>query len=193
MKKAFAVVLLFSLKAFSQADRGYVSKGNDYYLQLKFDMAEGQYRQALNVAPRNEEAKYNLANALMQQKKYKEAIDFYTEVATGENKDLRSSAWYNAGVGYTKQKDLPNSIEAYKAALRINPADKEARENLQKALQELKQQQQQQNNQNKGGGGGMSQNQADQKLKELEEKEKEAQRRMQNAGKGKGTGGSKDW
>lgn len=194
MKKVFVFVLFFSLEALAQADRGYVSKGNEYYLQLKFDLAEDQYRKAVNTAPRNAEAKYNLANALMQQKKFKEATELYLEVATSENKNLRASAWYNAGVSYTKQKDLPNSIESYKAALRLNPEDKEARENLQKALQEQKkQQQEQQNNQNKGGGGGMSQNQADQKLKDLEDKERDLQRRMQNAGKGKGTGGVKDW
>lgn len=193
MKKGFVIVLLFSLEALAQADRGYMSKGNEYYLQLKFDLAEAQYRQAVNVSPRNAEARYNLANALMQQKKFKEAGELYTEVATSENKELRAPAWYNAGVSYTKQKDLPGSIEAYKAALRLNPNDKDARENLQKALQEQKQQQDQQNKQNKGGGGGMNQNQADQKLKQLEDKEKELQQRMQNAGKGKGTGGSKDW
>lgn len=194
MKNGWIVCLFFSLGAAAQADKGYISKGNEYYLQLKFDLAEAQYRQALNAAPRNMEAKYNLANALMQQKKFKEANELYTEVASSEDKGLRASAYYNAGVSYTKQKDLPNSIEDYKAALRINPADKEARENLQKALQEQKKQQQdQQNKQNKGGGGGMSQNQADDKLKQLEQKEKDLQRRMQNAAKGKGTGGSKDW
>lgn len=194
MKKGLIIFLLIALEAAAQADRGYISKGNEYYLQLKFDLAEGQYRQALNLAPRNMEARYNLANALMQQKKFKEAVELYTEVATSDNKSLRSSAYYNAGVSYTKQKDLSNSIEAYKAALRLNPADKEARENLQKALQEQKKQQQdEQNKQNKGGGGGMSQNQADQKLKQLEQKEKDLQQRMQAAGKGKGTGGSKDW
>lgn len=194
MKRVFSIVLLISLQAAAQTDQAYVSKGNEYYLQLKFDLAEDQYRQALNVAPRNTEAKYNLANALMQQKKFREAGELYTEVATSENKELRAPAYYNAGVSYTRQKDLPNSIEAYKAALRLNPADKEARENLQKALQEQKkQQQEQQNKQNKGGGGGMSQNKADQKLKELEQKEKDLQRRMQNAQQGKGTGGTKDW
>lgn len=194
MKKLVVIFLVLSLKASSQAEKGYISKGNEFYLQLKFDLAEEQYRQALNVAPRNAEAKYNLANALMQQKKFKEANELYTEVATSENKSLRFSSYYNAGVSYTRQKDLGNSIESYKAALRINPADKDARENLQKALQEQKKQQQdQQNQQNKGGGGGMNQNQADQKLKELEQKEKDLQRRMQSAAKGKGTGGSKDW
>ncbi|HET7897763.1 MAG TPA: tetratricopeptide repeat protein, partial [Flavisolibacter sp.] len=72
---AFIILVVFSLKAMAQTDRAYVSKGNEYYLQLKFDLAEDQYRQALNVSPRNAEAKYNLANALMQQKKYKEAIE----------------------------------------------------------------------------------------------------------------------
>jgi tetratricopeptide (TPR) repeat protein len=193
MKNWCIILWLFSLKALAQADKGYVSKGNEYYLQLKFDMAEDQYRKALDVSPRNTDAKYNLANALMQQKKFKEATELYTEVTISENKALQASAYYNTGVSYSKQKDLPNSIEAYKAALRINPADKDARENLQKALSEQKKQQDQQNKQNKGGGGGMSQKEAEDKLKQLAQKERDLQQKMQNAGKGQGTGGSKDW
>ena len=38
----------------------------------------------------------------------------------------------------SQQKNLEESIEAYKNALRNNPDDKEARENLQKALLELR-------------------------------------------------------
>ncbi|MDQ3277005.1 MAG: tetratricopeptide repeat protein [Bacteroidota bacterium] len=193
MKKLHFIACLLALKAGAQTTQTYTSKGNEYYLQLKFDLAEGQYRQALNLSPRNTEAKYNLANALMQQKKFREAIEVYTEVASGEDKNLRAAAHYNIGVSYSKQKDLPASIEAYKAALRINPNDKEARENLQKALQEQKKQQEEKKKNSGGGGGGMSQNEAEKKLKQLEDKERDLQRRMQNAGKGKGTGGSKDW
>lgn len=193
MKKLVSVFLLFSIKASAQTAKTFISKGNEYYLQLNFDLAEGQYRQALNVAPRNAEAKYNLANALMQQKKFREAIEVYSEVTTAENKNMRAAAHYNQGVSYSKQKDLPASIEAYKEALRINPTDKEARENLQKALSEQKRQEDDQNKQNKGGGGGMSQKQAEDRLRQLQEKERDLQRRLQNAGKGKGAGGSKDW
>lgn len=193
MKSFFLPFLLVSLAAGAQSGSAYLSKGNEFYLQLKFDLAESQYRQALNGSPQNNVAKYNLANALMQQKKFREAAELYNEVATGNTKDLRAAAWYNAGVSYSRQKDLPQSIEAYKAALRLNPADKEARENLQKALQEQKKQQQDQQNKQNKGGGGMSPKQADEKLKELEQKEKDLQQRLQNAGKGKGTGGSKDW
>src|SRR5438067_12200795 len=98
MKKLFCIALFFSLKALAQREQAFISKGNEYYLQLKFDLAESQYRQALDAAPQNAEAKYNLANTLMQEKKFKEAIDLYNEVATAENKNLREAAYYNAGV-----------------------------------------------------------------------------------------------
>ena len=127
----------------------------------------------------------------MQQKKYKAAIEQYEGIAT-DNKNLEAASYYNAGVSYSKQKDLPNSIEAYKAALRINPNDNEARENLQKALSELKKQQSQQNNQNNKGGGGMKEKEAEQKLKDLQQKEKDLQQKMQQ-GQSKGQGGGKDW
>lgn len=191
MKYCVAILLFFlCVDTRAQNAATYITRGNEYYLQLQFEPAEAQYRLALDKAPNNAEAKYNLANALMQQKKFKAAIEMYEGVTT-DNSNLRAAAFYNAGVSYSKQKDLPNSIEAYKSALRISPTDKEARENLQKALSELKQQQQQQNDQNKGGGG-MVQKQADEKLKDLQKKEKDLQRKMQNQ-QGKGQGGGKDW
>ncbi|MDB5207251.1 MAG: tetratricopeptide repeat protein [Flavisolibacter sp.] len=191
MKTVLIILLFLSTAAHAQNAATYISRGNEYYLQLQFELAESQYRLALDKQPNNAEAGYNLANALMQQKKYKAAIEMYEDVTGSDNLNLRAAAFYNAGVSYSKQKDLPNSIEAYKSALRINPNDKEARENLQKALSELKQQQQQENKQNKGGGG-MDQKQADQKLKELQQKEKELQQKMQQ-GQAKGQGGGKDW
>lgn len=191
MKRVVILFLLFSLEALAQRANTYVSKGNEYYLRLEFDMAEAQYRKALEMEPRNAEARYNLANALMQQKKYQAAIEMYDGMVT-DNKNLLAASHYNTGVSYSKQKDLPASIEAYKAALRINPQDNDARENLQKALSDLKQQQNQQNKQNNGGGGGMSQNQADKKLRDLQEKEKQLQQKMQQ-GQGQGQGGGKDW
>lgn len=191
MKTVFLFALVsLSLSAFSQTAASHISKGNEHYLRLEFELAEDQYRKALEKQPRNAEARYNLGNALMQQKKFKAAIETYDALVT-DNKNLRASAHYNTGVSYSKQKDLEASVEAYKSALRINPQDKEARENLQKALQELRQQQQNQQN-SKGGGGGMSQKDADKKLRDLQQKEKDLQRKMQQ-GQGQGQGGGKDW
>ncbi len=190
--KTVLLLLLCSLSAkpFAQTAAYYMAKGNEHYLKLEFDLAEDQYRKALDKAPHNANAQYNLGNALMQQKKYKAAVEAYDAVTT-DDRSIKAVAHYNAGVSYSKQEDLPSSIEAYKAALRLNPTDKDARENLQKALTQQKQQQQNQQK-NKGGGGGMNQNDADKKLRELEQKEKDLQRKLQQ-GQGKGQGGGKDW
>lgn len=184
-------LLLLSAAAFAQTVASHISKGNEHYLRLEFEQAEDQYRRALEKQPRNAEARYNLANALMQQNKRKAAIEMYDGLVT-DNKNMQAAAHYNTGVSYSKQKDLPASIEAYKAALRINPTDKEARENLQKALTEMRRQQQQNQQANKGGGGGMSQKEADKKLRDLQQKEKDLQRKM-HQGQGGGSGGGKDW
>ena len=116
------------------------------------------------------------------------------------NTELKGKAYYNQGVGYSTQKNLEASIEAYKNALRQNPGDNEARENLQKALMELKKRnpppkpkenkknQKQQKQQPK-----MNQKEAEQRLKLLEQKEKEVQQRLQNEKSKAAAGQPKDW
>jgi Ca-activated chloride channel family protein len=99
------------------------------------------------------------------------------------------------------QKKLEESIEAYKNALRRNPDDKEARENLQKALLELKKKtpppppppkkENKKNQQKQKEQPQMNQKEAEQRLKLLDEKEKEIQQRMQNAKSGAAQ--QKDW
>ena len=103
------------------------------------------------------------------------------------------------------EKKLEESIEAYKKALRLNTADNEARENLQKALLELKKQQQpprkkeeqkkkkeeekkQQKPQSK-----LSKKEVEKQLQLLQQKEKEVKERMQNEKMKEGTGNAKDW
>ena len=85
------------------------------------------------------------------------------------------------------------AVAEYEQALRLNPDDKEARENLQKALSELKKQQEEQQKQQQKSQSNMSQREAEQKLKLLQEKEKELQQRLQNQNKQKGGNQSKDW
>lgn len=179
--------------AFAQSENQYISNGNDLYRQSRFDAAEIQYRQALKTNPNSTAAKRNLANALMQQKKFKEAITLNEEVINSNaDKDAKAIAYYNSGVGYSKQRDLQSSIAAYKSALRINAGDKQARENLQKALSELKKQQsdqkKQQNNKPK-----INPKDAEDKLRQLQQKERDAQKRMQDQKKGKGGNREKDW
>ncbi len=56
----------------------------------------------------------------------------------------KSNAYYNKGVVLQNNKKIDECIGAYKNALKLDPANEDARQNLQKALQQQKQEQQKQ-------------------------------------------------
>ena len=185
MKKIFIITGIFLfMQALAQSIEEGINKGNNYYSIGQYDLAEKFYKDALKKDPENKIAQHNLANALYRQKKYKEAAEVLDGIVKGSKENIvKSAAHYNNGVLKTKQKDLEGSIEDYKNALRLNADDMQARENLQKALLELKQKQQQQQQdqrQNQNPQSNINQKQAQQKLDELEEKEKKIQQRMQD-------------
>jgi Ca-activated chloride channel family protein len=170
-----------------------LAKGNEHYKNQQYDLAEAQYHKAMQAAPTNLTARYNLANALYRQRKHAEALELLKNIhADGSDKNLQASVFYNTGVIYTRQKNLEASIEAYKSALRLNPGDKQARENLQKALLELKKEQQNRQNQQQQQNK-MSQKEAERRLQQLQQKEKEIQQRLQNQNKQGGGSMPKDW
>ena len=131
--------MIMSVSLFAQTENKTIAEGNNYYRRQQYDKAQSAYEQALRNAPNNKIAKFNLANTLIKQNNQPDAEKFLSELNVNENDpDIRSKAIYNQGVIFTQQKKLEQSIESYKATLRVNPNDKEARENLQKALLELK-------------------------------------------------------
>lgn len=207
MKKWLTIFLvLISLSAFPQQANKAIQKGNDFYKQQQFAKAALEYYKAVSADPANQTAKFNLANALYKQDKKTEAVQLFTGVAnTAVDKESRSKAFYNKGVILSQQKNLEESIEAYKNALRNNPDDKGARENLQKALLELKKKnppkkkeqdkkkKQEQQQQQKQPQSGISPKEAEQRLKLLQQKEKQVQQRVQSERNKTGAGQKKDW
>jgi Ca-activated chloride channel homolog len=195
MKKIlFLPMLLVSMLAQAQSVNSYISKGNQYYRQTQFGLAEAEYRKALQADPGNTTAQYNLANALQKQKKYDEAVQVLEKLyGSATDNRLKSAAAYNQGVAHTKQKNLEASIESYKKALRLDPDDQQARENLQKALSELKKKQDEEQKQQQKSQSNMSQKEAEQKLKLLQQKEKQLQERLQSQNQQKGGKQAKDW
>lgn len=189
--KILTGIIFIVVSLVSSAQNKEIHKGNLLYIQSQFERAEAQYRQAIKKDSSNNIAKYNLANALHKQKKYEEAVLISGRVAeSAANIKLKSAAWYNQGVSFTKLKKLEESIESYKNALRLNPNDNQARENLQKAILELKKKQQQQQQKPKSR---ISQKEAEQKLKLLQQKEKQIQQRLQNKSKQTGKTQGQDW
>ncbi|HYK56808.1 MAG TPA: tetratricopeptide repeat protein, partial [Flavisolibacter sp.] len=61
MKKILFLQIVFvSLFAQAQNVNNHLSKGNQYYKQTQFDLAEAEYRKALQTDPINATAQYNL-------------------------------------------------------------------------------------------------------------------------------------
>lgn len=182
-----------------------VQKGNTLYKQQQYKEAEAAYTEALTKRSSNITAKFNRTNAMYRQAKNADAIKELNDLAfKAEDNELKSKAYYNKGVILSGEKKLEESIDAYKDALRKNPNDQQARENLQKALLELKkkeptpqkenkQQQQQKQQQKQQPQPKMNQKEAQQRLKLLEQKEKNVQERLQKEKSRSGGGQAKDW
>ncbi|MBM3416401.1 MAG: tetratricopeptide repeat protein [Bacteroidetes bacterium] len=208
-RKMFILFFLF-LPAFaycqSRQAEGLIHTGNEYYKNNEYDKASAEYNKALQADPSSMTARFNQANSLYRQEQKVEAVQLFTAIAREASiTNLRANAFYNKGVILSQQKNPEESIEAYKNALRSNPADKEARENLQKALLELKKktppqkqnekkdEKPQDRQKQKQPQFKMSPKEAEQRLKLLQQKEKEVQQRLQKEKSKSGGSQPKDW
>lgn len=190
MKPGILTILLIISMQFAsaqEADR-LINKGNEAYRAQQYEKAAQAYKEALEKTPNNATASFNMGNALFKEKKFEEAAKVFEEaVKNTTEKKMQSQLYYNEGVSFTQQKKLDESITSYKQTLRINPSDSLARENLQRALNEKKQQQQQQQqkqdqqkqqdkeNKPQPKQNKLNQQQVQQLLKALEEQEKKLQ------------------
>ena len=209
MKQLFFVLVIllsYTHSLFSQQAVKDIEEGNGYYKNKEYSRAAEAYQKALSADPSGKTAKFNLANTQYKLDQKVEAVQQFTALARdAQEKDIRAKSFYNKGVILSQQKNLEESIEAYKNALRLDPADKQARENLQKALLELrkknaapkkdnKQEKKKQDpKQQKLPQSRMSQKETEQRLKLLQQKEKEVQQRLQRDKAGEGGSRPKDW
>jgi Ca-activated chloride channel family protein len=138
----FIAAFLSPVLSKAQNEKVLIKKGNEAYEKKEYDNAITQYQQATVKNPANSTAQYNLGNALYKSNKTDEAVQAYEEAASkASSKADKSKSFYNKGVVLQNNKKLPECIEAYKNALKLNPQDEDARQNLQKALQQQKEQQ----------------------------------------------------
>jgi Ca-activated chloride channel family protein len=206
MKELFCIVsfLLLTAALHAQDSDDLILKGNEFYKQQKFTEAEKEFLKALEKEPSSQTAINNLASTQYRLKKNEEARKQFEKLTIGEKtgNNRKATAWYNIGAVLSKEKKPEESIEAYKQSLRLNPDDKQARENLQKAMLELKKKQQpenkkenkkQQQNQQQQNQSKINRKEVEKQLQLLQQKEKEVKQRMQNEKQKEGSSGQKDW
>lgn len=136
-------------------ERNFIREGNKMYSEKRYADAEKAYQKALQENESSLIAKFNLATTYLRQANVndttkngllEQSMNMLNEVAATADNALASKAYYDLGNIYYNQKNYAASVEYYKNALRKNPDDDKARENLRLAQKQLKDQQ--------GGGSG---------------------------------------
>jgi Ca-activated chloride channel family protein len=192
---AIIASLLLPLCIQAQADRSALVSGNRSYRQQQYAKAAEQYQKALGLSPGNGMAGFNLGNALFRDKRNADAEKAYDGVIAGtRNARLARDAWYNKGVSLSAGQKLDESITAYKNALRIDPTDTLARDNLQRAMNELKRRKEQdQQQKKKEEQPKMNKQQLQQLLQALQDQEKMLQQKINHSRVPSPSQPEKDW
>lgn len=143
----------------TKRERNYIKEGNSLFAKQRYAEAEVAYRKALEENAASEVATFNLASSLLKQSgnadpnngnnPMSEATQLLTDLAkSAQTASIAEKAFYNLGnISFNNEK-YQESIDMYKNALRRNPDNNNARDNLRLAQLKLQQQQQQQQNQN---------------------------------------------
>lgn len=170
MRNSIAFIIVFChCFVFAQNSQKEVVIGNQLFQMRKYNQAETNYRKAVSKNPTNSLALYNKANAVYRQYQNNESIAAYQQaLEMAQTKEEKHRIFHNMGNAYMNQKNYSAAVEAYKNALRNNPADDETRYNYALAKERLKnnpdQNQNNQDNQNqdKQNNQDQQQNQKDQ-------------------------------
>lgn len=158
----FALSVVLPVCAFCQQDystkkeRNYIREGNELFKEKRYAEAEAAFKKALQENGNSPIAKFNLATTYLKQVNLNdttqngllsETQQLLKETASIADPKLASKAYYDLGNIFYNQKNYAQSIAMYKDALRRNPDDDQARQNLRLAQKQLQNQRNQQQNQ----------------------------------------------
>lgn len=181
MRNSIAFIMVFChCFVFAQNSQKEVVIGNQLFQMRKYNQAETNYRKAVSKNPTNSLALYNKANAVYRQYQNNESIAAYQQaLEMAQTKEEKHRIFHNMGNAYMNQKNYSAAVEAYKNALRNNPADDETRYNYALAKERLKnnpdQNQNNQDNQNQDKQNNQDQQQ-DQKDQNKEQDQNQDQK-----------------
>ncbi|WP_027137944.1 tetratricopeptide repeat protein [Gaetbulibacter saemankumensis] len=109
----------------------YVYEGNNLLSDEDFISAEMAYRKAVSEQPASVAGIYNLGNSYIEKGNFEEALYRHQQAAkVATSKEEKHKTFHNIGNILMKNKKCKEAVEAYKNALRNNPADEETRYNL---------------------------------------------------------------
>ncbi len=147
---------------YSQTARDLVRSGNENYTIDSLNSAMDNYEHAMELAPKMEEAKFNLGDAQYRAGKFADAAQTFNELGiSSTDKTLKSDAHFNEGNSLIQAQKFEEAMGAFKNSMKASPSNSKARYNYEFARQML-QEQQKQEQENKDDKNKDDQNKDDQ-------------------------------
>ena len=148
-----------------------IKRGNAHYKTEAYDAALEAYQSAAENRPEDAISHYNLGTVLYQKERFEKAADEFRRSLDAADPVRRAQGYYNLGNAQVQLNDIEGAIRSYKSALRLNPADLDAKHNLELVLEKLEQNSQQ--NQSESGDDDKDRREQDQQQQNQESSEQE--------------------
>ena len=113
-----------------------VRDGNETFAEEDWVSSLEAYEQAKQEAPDLAEPRYNAGNAYYRQEEYASAQQDIQDALRTAEADLTGQASFNLGNALFQSEAFEPAVEAYKETLRLDPDDRDAKHNLELALQQ---------------------------------------------------------
>jgi tetratricopeptide (TPR) repeat protein len=186
------VLVLPAFEATAQRANATLVKAMEAFRAGQYENSATEYEKALELEPSNTEALFYRALSNHKRGKFEEAAGQFIELAARKPADdIFAASLNNAGLAFAAAKKLPEAIDAFKQALKVSPEDPEVRQNLQKAIMDLKQQQEQSNEKDEKPKPPMEKEDANRQLQSLMDEERRTREKMKPRPVGGGDG--KNW
>ena len=131
---AVCLSLLLCQNVSAESAKSVARDGNALFSKGKYKEAAEQYEKAIGLSPEDKRMQYNLGVAQYKSGEFDKAKETFEGVE--DEKQIAAKSYFNKGNALYKAKDIPGAVSAWKQVLRIDPSNKEAKFNLQKALSE---------------------------------------------------------
>lgn len=147
-----------------------VAEGNEHFKKGDLEEALKRYLAAQSQHPNAPELHFNIGDVEFGKGKFDNAALEFRRVVQNSDRRLLPQAAYNLGTAMAQDKKTEKAIQLYKAAIKLDPNDVEARHNLGVLLDQQKQQQQ---------GGQDQKQQQDQKDEKNQKQDQRDQQQQQ--------------
>lgn len=151
-----------------------------YYEQKDYEKAAKEFSEVEQEQPDNPDITYNRAVSQFRNGDFNGAAEGFGRSAGSDRTELQEKSWYNLGNSFANMQKFSEAINSYENALKINPENKKATENLalMKKLLEEQKKQPKQPDQNKDKNNDEKKEQ-DQQDQNKDQQEKDSQKKDQ--------------